>query len=72
MYTTAGALTDQSFLKGLFTAFDGLNKAIYQAETGIKPEEWAANLGRALIPYQAALRNFNNILVPVCDYNSAG
>ena len=38
----------------------------------MKPNEWAANIIRAMTPYQAALRSLNNVLVPgIRDYNNA-
>jgi hypothetical protein len=72
MYTTAGALFEQSWAKGLFSVMDSLAKLSAGADNVVDPQEWQASLIRSMIPYQAALRNFNNTLVPgIRDYNSA-
>ena len=72
IYSTAGALTDQSFLKGLFTSIEGLNDVLSGKAQSQGPDEWVANITRAMTPYQAALRSLNNTLVPgMRDYNNA-
>ena len=72
IYSTAGALTDQSFLKGLFTSIEGLNDVLSGKAQSQGPDEWAASIVRAMTPYQAALRSLNNTLVPgIRDYNGA-
>ena len=71
IYTTAGALTDQSFLKGLFASVEGLNDVLSGKSKTQKPGEWQANIIRAQTPYQAALRSLNNVLVPgMREYNT--
>jgi hypothetical protein len=65
------SLTDQSFLKGLFTSVEGLNDVMTGKAQAQKPGEWQANIMRAMTPYQAALRSLNNVLVPgIREYNN--
>ena len=72
IYSTAGALTDQSFLKGLFTSIEGLNDVLSGKAQSQGPDEWVAGIMRAMTPYQAAMRSLNNTLVPgMRDYNNA-
>ena len=44
IYSTAGALTDQSYLKGLFTSVEGLNDVLSAKAQSMKPGEWQANI----------------------------
>ena len=64
IYTTAGALTDQSFLKGLFTGLEGLMDSFSGNPKEQKPGKWQMDLLRAMTPYSAALRAFSNTLTP--------
>jgi hypothetical protein len=64
IYTTAGALTDQSFLKGLFTGLEGLMDSMSGNPKEQKPGKWQADLLRAMTPYSAALRALSNTLTP--------
>jgi hypothetical protein len=72
IYTTAGALTDQSFLKGLFTGMEGLMDAMSGNPKEQKPGKWETDLLRAMTPYSAALRAFSNTLTPgMREYDTA-
>jgi len=64
IYTTAGALTDQSFLKGLFTGLEGVMDSMSGNPKEQKPGKWQADLLRAMTPYSAALRALSNTLTP--------
>ena len=73
MYSTGGALLDQSWTKGLVgvssTVADILEGKRGLDADGVK--DAVASMTRAMIPYQAALRSFNNTLVPgLREYNS--
>lgn len=64
IYTTAGALTDQSFLKGLFTSLEGVMDSMSGNPKEQKPHKWQMDLIRAMTPYSAALRSLSNTLTP--------
>jgi hypothetical protein len=64
MSVTAGALFEQSWMQAVV----GIAGTIADAQAGeadrIDPDLWAAQTARALIPYSAALKNFNETLTP--------
>ena len=71
VYSTAGALLDQSWMKAVIQAMEGINTFASTGEVR-NPDEAVANIMRALTPYQAALRSMNNVLTPgIRDYNNA-
>jgi hypothetical protein len=70
IYTTAGSLLDQSWLKGLVGSLEYLTDAA-MGRRDLNVEDAVASLSRALIPYQAALRSWSNTLVPgMREYNN--
>lgn len=70
IYTTAGSLLDQSWLKGLVGSLEYLTDAA-MGQRDINVDDAVASLSRALIPYQAALRSWSNTLVPgMREYNN--
>lgn len=71
IYTTAGALMEQSWLKGLANTLTATMEAV-NGRREMNWEDSVAQITRALVPYQAALRSLNNTLVPgVRDYNNS-
>ena len=71
IYTTAGALMEQSWLKGLANSLTATMEVV-NGRREMNPEDAVAQISRALIPYQAALRSLNNTLVPgVRDFNNS-
>ena len=70
IYTTAGSLLDQSWLKGLVGSLEYLTDAA-MGQRDLNVEDSVASISRALIPYQAALRSWSNTLVPgMREYNN--
>jgi hypothetical protein len=63
IYTTAGSLLDQSWLKGLVGSLEYLTDAA-MVQRDLNVDDAVASMSRALIPYQAALRSWSNTLVP--------
>lgn len=66
MYSTMGALFDQSWMKGLVGTASMVADMI-EGQRGVDGDDvdgMVAGMARAMIPYQAALRSFNNTLVP--------
>ena len=71
IYTIAGSLFEQSWAKGLFSVMDTINSVTSGDTSAIDGEKAMASMARSMIPYQAALRSWNNTLVPgIRDYNS--
>ena len=71
IYATAGSLLDQSWMKAAFEGMQSLHDVAMGKEIR-DPDEWVANIVRAMTPYQAALRSWNNTLTPgIRDYNNA-
>lgn len=70
IYTTAGSLLDQSWLKGLVGSLEYLTDVAF-GQRDLNVEDFVASISRALIPYQAALRSWSNTLVPgMREYNN--
>ena len=69
VYTTAGALFEQSWAKGLFSIMDTLNDVLMGRT--VDPEAGMAQLSRAMLPYQAAFRGLSNAITPgLREYDS--
>lgn len=71
IYSTAGALLDQSWLKGMIDTFTVVNE-VAMGRRSPDPRDAIATITKAMVPYQAALRAVNNTLKPaIQDYNNS-
>jgi len=71
IYSTAGALLDQSWLKGMIDTFTVVSE-VAMGRRSPDPRDAVATITKAMVPYQAALRAVNNTLKPaVQDYNNS-
>jgi hypothetical protein len=74
MYSVAGALFDQSWLKGLTSAvgtFEEMVNGRRKFDPWETPDAFLANVMSAFTVYGGALKDFNNFLVPGArEYNS--
>ncbi len=74
MATTAGAFLDQSWLKGVFGVTEYVSQIAQTSEQDreiFNIDKVTANIARGIIPHQAALRDFNNALMPgIREFNS--
>ena len=74
MATTAGAFLDQSWLKSVFGVTEYVSQLAQSTDQDreiFNIDKVTANIARGLIPNQAALRDFNNALMPgIREFNS--
>ena len=71
IYSTAGALLDQSWLKGMVDSFTAMSEVAMGRREG-NWKDSVAMISKTMVPYQAALRAVNNTLKPaVQDYNNS-
>ena len=72
VYVTAGSLLDQSWMRALAETMEGVVDVAYGKKSPLEDaDEVVAGLMRAMTPWQAALRSWNNTLTPgLRQYNN--
>ena len=61
---TAGALFEQSWLQGVTGIMAAMVDVHQEKADRFDPERWAVGVSRGMIPFSAALKNFNDTLTP--------